>query len=340
MTSWISRKRSYLPLGFLGTGIAAVAAGVVSPWPISLLIRGLFTIGANLTVKEMRAYEPTSGVNEVLDCSYGNRGADTTFDVFPPADSMGQRPTVVWIHGGGWISGDKTDVNPYARILASHGYTTVTLNYTIAPEAIYPAALNQLTDALGFLIAHAAEYGIDPNRIVLAGDSAGSQFAAQLACMITNPVYADRVGIQPTLTPQQLRAVVLNCGIYDVSGIPDAPGPGPWGFRAALRSYLGQRDWAHTEGGQLMSTLHYVTGDFPATWISGGNADPLTASQSRPMASRLAELGVDVTPVFYPDQTDPALPHEYQFHLDLADAQTALTATVTFLDRVTSQQTA
>jgi acetyl esterase/lipase len=80
-----------------------------------------------------------------------------------------------------------------------------------------------------------------------------------------------------------------------------------------------------------MSTLDYVTADFPRTWISGGNGDPLTATQSKPLAAKLTGLGVDVTPVFYDDDHEPSLPHEYQFHLDYEDAQTALDSTLDFL---------
>ena len=151
----------------------------------------------------------------------------------------------------------------------------------------------------------------------------------------SSPSYASTVGIEPALTKEQLRAVILNCGIYDVSGIPNAPGLGGWGFRVALWAYLGEKDWSNTPGGEQMSTLDYVTADFPQTWISGGNDDPLTPAQSEKFAARLGELDVPVTTVFYPKDHVPALPHEYQFHLDLADAQDALDSTVAFLDRVT-----
>lgn len=86
--------------------------------------------------------------------------------------------------------------------------------------------------------------------------------------MITSSKYAQLIGIEPTLSKGQLRAVILNCGIYDVSGIPNAPGIGGWGFRTALWAYLGERDWSHTPGGEQMSTLDDVTADFPPTWIS------------------------------------------------------------------------
>jgi acetyl esterase/lipase len=337
-----TRRRWYdstVSVALIAVALAVVTVLIVSlvnPWPSALLIRSLFEKGAQETVAEMQPYVPKSGVDGTHDIVYGDAGKDTSFDVFWPSGTAAPLATVVWIHGGAWISGDKKDVDPYVQILASNGFTTVSLNYTISPEATYPTALNQLNQALGYLVAHAAEYKIDPDRIVIAGDSAGAQYTSQLAALTTSPVYAKQLGITPALRASQLRAVILNCGIYDVSGIPDAPGIGGWGFRVALWSYLGEKDWSATPGGRAMSTIRYVTKDFPTTWISGGNADPLTKAQSKPMAARLQSLGVDVTSVFYPAGEEPALPHEYQFHLKQPAARSALASTVAFLTSVTA----
>jgi acetyl esterase/lipase len=338
---WIRRKRNAIPLGFLAAGLVFAVVAYVNPWPAALLIRALFTDGGTKTAEAMEEYAPPAELIEsTLDQTYqttavGGSATDRQFDVFSPTGGSEALPTVIWIHGGAWISGVKENVDPYVRILAAQGYTTVSLNYTVGPEAIYPVAVTQLNDALAYLVAHAAEYRIDPDRLVIAGDSAGAQLTSQLAAMITNPDYAATVGIEPSLTPKQLRGVILNCGIYDVSEIPNAPGIGGWGFRTALWAYLGEKDWAHTPGGEEMSTIDDVTAAFPTTWISGGNADPLTATQSEPMAAKLTELGVDVTSVFYPDDTVPALEHEYQFKLGLDAAQSALTSVIDWLATVT-----
>ena len=332
---WYRRKRTLIPSAFLASGLGMLLVSALSPWPAALLIRAVFEKGAADTVAEMLPYAPTSGVAKRLDLSYGDAGSDTTFDLFTPESGSDALPTVVWIHGGAWISGDKRDIAPYARILAERGYTVVTLNYTVSPETVYPTAVTQLNSALGFLSANSAEYRIDPDRIVLAGDSAGAQYASQLATLITNPTYAELVGVEPAISADQLRAVVLNCGIYDVSGIPNTPGIGGWGFRVALWSYVGDKNWSRQPAGDEMSTINLVTDKFPATWISGGNGDPLTDTQSRPLAARLDELEVPVTSVFYGDDHSPSLPHEYQFHLDYADARTALESTVEFLAATT-----
>ena len=331
---WISYKRHWIPLAFLGAGLAAVAWWLISPVPAALLIRAIFDDQANKTVAEMDKYVPESGVTSLLNQAYGS-GVDQQFDVFRPVGTTDALPTIVWIHGGAWISGSTENVDPYARILADRGFTVVTLDYPYGPEHTYPRSIDSLATAFAFLVENADEYDIDPDRIVIAGDSAGSNLTSQLAVVVTNPEYADLLGITPPLTPEQLRGVVLTCGIYDVSEIPEAPGIGGWGFRIALWAYLGERDWSNTPGGDEMSTLDYVTADFPAAWITGGNGDPLTSNQSVPLADKLRGLGVDVTDLFYAADHEPALPHEYQFHLDFEDAQSALEQIVSFAERVT-----
>ncbi|MES1169248.1 MAG: alpha/beta hydrolase, partial [Leifsonia sp.] len=132
-----------------------------------------------------------------------------------------------------------------------------------------------------------------------------------------------------------LAGVILNCGVYDLRAMAELDGLAAWGFKVALWAYTGTKDWSEQPAGATMSTIEFVTEDFPPTYISGGNGDGLTWLQSIPMAQRLAELEVPVTELFWPAPHQPELPHEYQFHLDDADAQAALTSMVAFLGKVT-----
>jgi len=331
---WTRRRSTKIGLVALIFGLVTTLVWTLSPWPATLLIRALFDKDAVATVDEMEKYATGVALTESLNEQYGDSATTNSLDVYSPAGSSGPLTTVVWTHGGAWISGDKSNVTPYVRKLAAEGFTVVALNYTVSPEATYPTALNEINDALAYLLDNAARLRIDPDNIVFAGDSAGAQLSAQLATVITNPDYASAVGVTPSLSAEQLAGVVLNCGIYDVSGIPNAPGLGGWGFRVSLWAYLGAKDWSNTPGGEQMSVLDDVTADFPRTWISGGNADPLTASQSRPFAQKLDSLGVDTTTLFYPEEHSEQLPHEYQFHLDFDDARAAFDSTVTFLNSI------
>lgn len=325
-------RRTGIVLLVVAALIALIAVVTsLSPWPSALLIRAVFEKGGDEAAAEMQKHVPDVELTERLDLAYGDAGADTTMDVFAPASASGPLPTVVWIHGGAWISGEKENVDPYLRILASAGYTTIGVNYTIGPEGVYPLAVHQLDDALAYIDEHAADLGVDPQQIVLAGDSAGGQLASQMATLITNPDYADIMGVEPSIGASQLVATILNCGVYDLAALARLDGVAGWGFKSAMWAYSGTKTWAEDATGATMSTIDWVTADFPATYISGGNGDGLTWLQSIPMAQRLDELGVDVTTLFWPAPHEPALPHEYQFHLDLPDAQTALDRTLDFL---------
>ncbi|KAB1650513.1 alpha/beta hydrolase [Pseudoclavibacter endophyticus] len=324
----------------------AVVAGILvllvvvtlqaTPWPSALLIRSVFEKGGAETVAEMEPYVPATGVEDLGVHQYGDDdSSDTTLRAFS-ADGEGPLPAVVWIHGGAWISGHREDVEPYLQILAAEGYTTIALNYTVGPDAVYPTAVNQLNEALAYIDAHAEELRVDPERIVLAGDSAGAQLASQLTVLTTNPEYAQLIGIEPALASSQLIGTILNCGVYDMRRMADLTGIAAWGFKTALWAYTGTKDWSATYAGATMSTIDFVTEDFPSTYISGGNGDGLTWLQSVPMAERLQSEGVEVTRLFWPEPHQPSLQHEYQFHLDLDEAQTALRETIAFLAGITA----
>ncbi|WP_091227036.1 alpha/beta hydrolase [Microbacterium sp. 3J1] len=330
--------RTTIALGVVLIVVAVIAiVGALTPWPSAMLIRSVFTQGGEATAAEMDAHVPDTALTEQLDVAYSDGGADTTMDVFAPASATAPLPTVVWIHGGAWISGEKENVDPYMRILAAEGYTTIAVNYTIGPEGVYPLAVHQLNDALAYIDEHAEELGVDPNQIVLAGDSAGGQLASQMATLITSPDYAAIMDIEPSLEASQVVATILNCGVYDLAALARLDGIAGWGLKSAMWAYSGTKTWAEDSTGATMSTIDWVTADFPTTYISGGNGDGLTWLQSIPMAQRLEELGVDVTTLFWPAPHEPALPHEYQFHLDMPDARTALQKTIEFLDAHTTR---
>ena len=100
-------------------------------------------------------------------------------------------------------------------------------------------------------------------------------------------------------------------------------------------SVTGQREPGPELLDEMSSTRHATAG-FPPALLLGGDADPLTDTQSRPMATRLSGLGVDVATVFYDDPPLPGLPHEYQFDLSTPEARAAFDTIVEFLRRVTA----
>ena len=328
-----------------GAAVVVVVAAIllafrVSPWPGALVIRVVFNQGGGDTLKAMQEKLPNyPNVAMLKDQAYRQHDTDARLDVYIPKSARADQPLpiVVWTHGGAWLSGDKKDAGPYFNRLADQGFVVVSVNYSLAPEKTYPTAVHQLNDAHAYIQAHAAEYKGDPRKIVLAGDSAGAQLSSQLAALATNPAYAKEVGIQPALKPEQLAGVMLFCGIYRMEGLatpdPTLPKLVGWGDNVAVWAYSGSSDMSNPLIRQ-MSAYYHVSQDFPDTFITGGNGDPLTEAQSKPFAEKLSSLNVAVTPLFYPKDHTPSLPHEYQFTFN-NDGEKAFEQTVRFLQATT-----
>jgi acetyl esterase len=313
-----------------------LAAGVyvafqVSPWPSALLVRYAFDVDGARTAKALEKHLPAN-VSEILNQQYAPDDRDALLDAFYPSSLANGGPaplTVVWVHGGGWVSGSKEQVGNYTRILAGKGFTAVSVGYSIAPGAVYPAPVRQVNAALAYLVANAERLHINPSRIVLAGDSAGAQIVSQLANIIASPSYARAVGIEPSIERRQLAGMLLYCGVYTMDGV-DLDGPFSGFLHTVLWSYTGTRDFIANKAFALAWAEPNVTPDFPPTFVSAGNGDPLLP-QSLLMAAALEKNGVRVERLFFPEDHAPKLPHEYQFNLDTEAGKLALERSVEFL---------
>src|SRR5439155_13628924 len=107
-------------------------------------------------------------------------GVALSMDAFLPTQGT-LHPAVLVIHGGGWFGGRRTQWDPLACILAQNGLTAFSVDYRLAPQFPYPAALQDLQAAVRFVRAGASTLAIDPARIGALGGSAGGHLAALLA---------------------------------------------------------------------------------------------------------------------------------------------------------------
>jgi acetyl esterase len=318
--------------------IRFLVAFTMSPGPGASMIRAAFGRNDRRMIAALQEHIPDD-VTSFIDQPYREGDPDAKLDVFVPdaAVERGERlPTVVWMHGGAWVAGSREDWRPYFMVLASRGYTVVAIGYSLGPNQIYPTALHQVNDALGYVQDNAEQLHIDPDRIVMAGDSAGAQITSQYAAIVTNQNYAAEVGIEPSLAPERLRGVILYCGIYDFGTFFGASGLIGWGVRTSIWAYTGNRGTTFGANPALaeMSSINHVTAAFPPAFISGGNTDPLTEGQSKPLAVRLNGLGVAVDTLFFPEDHEPGQSHEYQFKLDSEEGRQALDQSVLFLEQV------
>lgn len=334
---FVRHRRLWKWIGGIVLFLLVLVAGVwiafqVSPWPNALLIRDAFTKGAAKVSDALEKYVPAN-IIQVENQQYRKGDNDAFIDVFYQSNTTAPRPTIVWVHGGAWVSGNKDQVDNYMKILAGKGFTTVSVNYTIAPEKQYPTPIIQLNDALEYIQANAERLNVDDKRIVMAGDSAGSQIVAQMANIATSPAYAREIGIQPKLPADKLKGLLLNCGAYDLA-LPDYNGSFGGFLHTVLWAYSGTKDFLRDPKLKTASVANYLTPKFPPSFITAGNIDPLLP-QSTELAKRLEDLKVPTDTLFYQPNHQPKLNHEYQFILDNADGQQALRQMVDFTRKYT-----
>ncbi len=122
-------------------------------------------------------------------------------------------PVLLFVHGGGWTSGDKGTYGYLGNAFASQGYVTVIPNYRLSPEVQHPVHVRDVARAVAWTYNRIADYGGDPERIVLMGHSAGGHLVALLAL-------DDRYLREQGLSPRILDGVIPISGVYDLNAVP------------------------------------------------------------------------------------------------------------------------
>lgn len=254
----------------------------------------------------------------------GYPNAKLTF--FTPEKVTEPLPCILFIHGGGWIGESAGEISLFTKLLATNNCIVASLTYSLAPEYPYPASTFQAAAALNYLYSHAKTYKIDPTRMFIGGNSAGAHLSAQLGALVTNPDYAKEVGVTVKVPASSICGLILLNGIFDFESVVHCHFPG---FFWMGWSYTGRPDYWNYVKIDEISPIRHITADFPPSFITAGDIDQLEP-QSLEMDEALGDLGVDVTSVFWTD-TRSNLWHDYIYHLDTEEAQTAYRSLEAFL---------
>jgi len=185
-------------------------------------------------------------------------------DIYYPENPDKLSPAILFIHGGGWYSGDKED-RDYRDLLQSlvkRGYLVAAVNYRLAPGNKFPAQLEDVTCALHFLKTNYISYGIQPERIGIMGDSAGGHLAALLALKES----CCGNDAQTNCFSGKVRAVVDLFGPVDLSLFFETN-------RSMLIEHVFNTDNPECDIIRSASPINYVTDDAPPFLIIQGEKD-------------------------------------------------------------------
>lgn len=203
---------------------------------------------------------------------------DLSLDFYQPLGAQQPAPLVVVIHGGAWRGGDSQQLPALNWYLASRGYAVASISYRLMPRAHFPAAQEDLAAALDYLQEHANQLGIDSERIVLLGRSAGAQIALLAAYSLHMP---------------SIRGVISFYGPTDLV----------WGYRhpanplvidtcTVLEQYLGGSPEEVPDVYTAASPITFVDASSPPTLlIHGGKDEMVYLRNSKRLVARLEEVG-------------------------------------------------
>ncbi len=210
-------------------------------------------------------------------------------DVYAPENAK-NLPVIFWIHGGGWQAGDKASVHAKPKAFTDRGYVFVSTNYRLLPNVDMETIVRDVAKSIHWVHDHIAEYGGDPNRLIVTGHSAGAQLAA-LIC--TDDRYLKAEGLSLAIIKG---CIPVDGDTYDVPLMIETG--------AARRKALGQPDpkFGHYEKfgsdpvkHRNFSAVNHVARDkgispFLLLYVAD---HPDTSAQAKRLASVLSEAGID-----------------------------------------------
>jgi len=207
------------------------------------------------------------------DIDYAGDGLrDHRLDVLVPRGATESLPVYVYFHGGGWTSGDKSSLTKYCASQAMEGMVVVNANYRMATRFQLSHMMNDGNDVLDWVARNISDFGGDPSRIVLGGDSAGGHIAALLTASAFEPELAAHYKISPRVDRSHLVGLVQHCSIADFSVMFER------GFVLSLnflRMLLPERGrGVHLRSAaRFMSPIEWLDSGFPPVFITTSERD-------------------------------------------------------------------
>ena len=227
-------------------------------------------------------------------------GTELRLDLFRPTQAKVQSfPTVIWVHGGAWRAGSKSDVPVLAWL--NHGFAIASVDYRLSPAAKFPAQVHDIKAAIRYLRASADQLNLDPNRFVIAGASAGGHLAALVGVSSGVSELEGTVG-EYLEQPSDVQAIVAFYGASNLQTIlSQSTAHGLSVREPALQLLLGGQPDEVPDLARLASPVAHVDSRDPPLWLIHGDADPqMPFEQSQELNSAFQKeklsVNLDIVP--------------------------------------------
>ncbi len=282
--------------------------------------------------KLMKKAPTVYGVSDWFSVPYQEDGIHWhRLDIHFPTEQHHSLPAILYLHGGGWSTGDKAFFRHYCRTLAQAGYVVFNANYRLVPDYRHPAQVLDAIAAARWVLDHGADFGADTGRFFLAGDSAGAHLAAITAALCTNPEYAEKYGYTDRIAGIRPTGVLLLCGAFDMQTALKSKFPRIRKYVQGLLDIRKPQKLTEASDWDEISPLRHITKDFPPTFITDAEPDRFI-EENRAMIRKLGQMGVEHDALLL-GAKDGALLHDYQVEYFTAAFGACMEAVLHFLKK-------
>lgn len=243
-------------------------------------------------------HKPYFGLQAQNNIRYSLSGKRTYLDIIQEKNPNGKkRPLFIYIHGGGWVSGLRQARRFYCKHWAKQGFVCANIGYDYANDAKHPEHIRQIFEGLEYVLNHAEALGVDTERVVVAGESAGGYFAALVGAVATHKQLYDTLQIPFSYKDTfRVSACILISGIFDPARALDTHFKDMEWFNEALCGM--PPEVLKGEQGQemrhILAPSYYADAQFPPSFIIGAEKD-LLLPESEALHHELDAAGVKNT---------------------------------------------
>lgn len=302
-------------------GIAAVRRGTRRTGAVAAVLGGVGTLGNfAVIIVLVGAISAAGGTVNLFTATFGlsaidaatpdrqevydktGSGDDLSVSIYEPEGVTGSAPTIMYVHGGGWIAGEPNASSSELRELADHGYLVVSVEYELASldNATWQSAPSQVACAASWVQTHSDALGADMDRLVFWGESSGSNMVANTAGAAAQGTAESSCGGKVPVPA----AVVADYPAFDVTGLyenaPAGPGAGA-GTRLFATSYTGGTPEEYPERyAAVNSVTHLEDPAPPMLMMTAMRDDVITPADQFAWAEAARSRGVDVQTVRIP----------------------------------------
>ncbi len=295
---------------------------------ISSYINKNLLYGSNICDAEEKILVTGDKVTYHRNICYGTTYPNSYMDIAYNTIGNENAPTIVFIHGGAFIGytnmlytfgawGEEID-EPY-KFYLDQGYNIVSMDYAYAPDYTYPTPVIQCQECMSYLGEHSKKLGLNLDKCILMGSSAGGHIAGVYSACLTNPEYALQNGISFTGMEPEIDALILECALIDPARFDKTNS-----WKVNLIFHKPMTEYFSADALSLGNFMNYITDDFPATLIEDGSECSFS-DQAYDLAEMLNQADIPYTCQVY-----QGMSHAFDY-MDCSEADEARNCVLSFI---------